>query len=77
MKKATFLSQYKLYAYSNIQIKSTSFKASSYNTIFSIFNRENALKKVSKLLKKLKADESLVKIAERKCNLNEFQIKNN
>tara|TARA_B110000483_G_C18042842_1_gene483313 strand:+ start:253 stop:960 length:708 start_codon:yes stop_codon:yes gene_type:complete len=46
-------------------------------TIFSIFNRENALKKVSKLLKKLKADESLVKIAERKCNLNEFQIKNN
>ena len=41
-------------------------------TIFSILNRDSALKKVSDLLKKLKADESLVKIAERKCNLNEF-----
>lgn len=38
-------------------------------TIFTIFNRDLALKNVSKLLKEYKASESLIKIAERKEKL--------
>ena len=44
-------------------------------TILSIINRETALKSVSELLEKLKAEDDLTIVAKRKCNLNEFQVK--
>jgi len=45
-------------------------------TFLSIFNKKIALQKVSKLLKKLKADDDLVNLAKRECNLKELKIKN-
>jgi lipopolysaccharide/colanic/teichoic acid biosynthesis glycosyltransferase len=45
-------------------------------TFLSIFNKKIVLQKVSKLLKKLNANDDLVYLAKRECNLKEFKVKN-
>ncbi len=45
-------------------------------TFLSIFNKKIVLQKISKLLKKLNANDDLVYLAKRECNLKEFKVKN-
>lgn len=45
-------------------------------TFLSIFNKKIVLQKISELLKKLNANDDLVYLAKRECNLKEFKVKN-